>query len=109
MQLKLFKLQLFSCLACLPMLMNVFFKLIAMGNTISGVQKSVALNLVQSNETNNNNVPKNPHSFTNTAGVNPPPECPMHVKVEEKKSGGCADAGKLDDINPLNMVNITNR
>lgn len=75
-----------------------------MGNTFSGAQKSVSLNLIQSNETNNN-VTKNPHNFNSTAGVNPPPECPMHVKVEEKKPAGCADAGKADEINPLNMVN----
>lgn len=75
-----------------------------MGNTISEAQKSVTLNLIQSNEANNN-VTKNPHNFTTTAEKSPPPECPMHVKVEEKKPGGCVDAGKADEINPLNMVN----
>lgn len=76
-----------------------------MGNTVSDAQKSTAQNVVQPNETNNNNsAPKNPHDHAKTAGMNPPPECPMHVKVDEKKTVGCAVAGKADDINPLNMV-----
>lgn len=75
-----------------------------MGNTVSGAQNNTAQNFVQQNETNNN-VFKNPHNFPNTTGANPPPECPMHVKTEEKKPvAGCAVAGNADDINPLNMV-----
>lgn len=77
-----------------------------MGNTVSGAQKSASQTFVQQNDSNNNDVPKNPHGLTNTAGMSPPPECPMHVKADTKKDAGCAVAGKPDDINPLNMVNI---
>lgn len=79
-----------------------------MGNTISDAQKNTTQNFVQQNESNNNNVSKNPHAnLTNTAGMNPPPECPMHIKTEEKTSvAGCAVAGSADNINPLNMVII---
>jgi len=77
-----------------------------MGNTVSGAQNLVAQSFVPQKETNNNDVPKNPHGFTNTAGMSPPPECPMHVKTDDKKAAGCAVAGNPDDINPLNMVNI---
>lgn len=77
-----------------------------MGNTISEAQKN-AQAFVKPNETNNNEIPnKNPHNFTSTMGKSPPPECPMHVKVEEKKPVGCAVAGNADEINPLNMVSI---
>lgn len=76
-----------------------------MGNTISEAQQNTAQKFIQQNETNNNNVLKNPHNF-NTTKMNPPPECPMHVKVEEQKpaASGCAAVGSVDDINPLNMV-----
>lgn len=77
-----------------------------MGNTVSDAQKTTARTFVTDETNNNNNVQKTPHGF-NTAGMNPPPECPMHVKVEEKKpaaASGCAVAGSTDDINPLNMV-----
>lgn len=78
-----------------------------MGNTISDAQKNTTQNFVQQNKTDNNNVSKSPHNFPNVAGMNPPPECPMHVKTEEKKPvAGCAVAGSADDINPLNMVGI---
>jgi len=50
-------------------------------------------------------VPENPHHNVNTAGMSPPPECPMHVKADVKKDTGCAAAGAADDdINPMNMV-----
>lgn len=77
-----------------------------MGNTVSEAQKNTAQNFVQPNEMNNNsNASKNPHVHIKTAGMSPPPECPMHVKVDEKKAAGCAVAGNADNINPLNMVN----
>lgn len=75
-----------------------------MGNTVSGAQNLVAQAFVPQKESNNNDVPKNPHGFTNTAGMSPPPECPMHVKADDKKAAGCAVAGNPDDINPLNMM-----
>lgn len=82
-----------------------------MGNTVSEAQKNTAQNFVQPNDANNNNnagaSPKNPHSYAKTSGMTPPPECPMHVKVEEKKDAGCAVAGAPDKINPLNMVSVT--
>jgi len=77
-----------------------------MGNTVSGAQKLVVQAFIPQNETNNNDVPKNPHGLSNMAGMNPPPECPMHVKTDNKQAAGCAVAGNPDDINPLNMVNI---
>lgn len=76
-----------------------------MGNAVSEAKKN-AQAFVPLNETNNNEVPKNPHNLQSTAGKSPPPECPMHVKVEEKKPVGCAVAGNADDINPLNMVSV---
>lgn len=75
-----------------------------MGNTVSEAQKNTAQNFVTPNDTNNNNVPKIPHNHANSAGKNPPPECPMHNKLNENKKTGCAVAGTADDINPLNMV-----
>lgn len=39
--------------------------------------------------------------------MSPPPECPMHVKTDVKKDAGCAVAGVADDINPMNMVNMS--
>lgn len=77
-----------------------------MGNTVSEAQKNGSLNFVQPNETNIGDVPKNPHHNVNTAGMSPPPECPMHVKADVKKNAGCAVAGAADDINPMNMVGI---
>lgn len=83
-----------------------------MGNAVSEAQKTTAQNFVPSTDANNNAPPKkSPHNFANTAGMNPPPECPMHVKTDktdDSKKGGCAVAGGADDLNPLNMVG-TNR
>lgn len=76
-----------------------------MGNTVSEAQKNTAQNFVQPNEMNNNSATKSPHDHIKTAGMSPPPECPMHVKVDDQKVAGCAVAGSADNINPLNMVN----
>jgi len=42
-----------------------------MGNMVSGTQNLIAQAFILLNKTNNNDVPKNPHGFTNTAGMNP--------------------------------------
>jgi len=77
-----------------------------MGNAVSQAQKDAPQAFVQQNDA----FSKKPHDHpTSTVGVNPPPECPMHVKMDEKKTGGCAVAGSADTINPLNMVNIIGR
>ncbi|XP_050422147.1 holocytochrome c-type synthase [Adelges cooleyi] len=79
-----------------------------MGNTVSNAQTDAAQSFVSQDKSNsNNNVQNNPHNFATNTGQNPPPECPMHNKmdkIEEPKKSGCAVAGGLDDINPLNMM-----
>jgi len=45
--------------------------MVAMGNMVFGTQYLVAQAFVPQNETNNNDLPKNPHSFTNTAAMSP--------------------------------------
>lgn len=37
---------------------------------------------------------------------NPPPECPMHNKIQEPVVSECPISGGQGDINPLNMVRI---
>lgn len=45
----------------------------------------------------------------NSVGGNPPPECPMHQKTEQKadaKVSECPVQHGKSDLNPYNMVNV---
>lgn len=76
-----------------------------MGNTVSAAEV-VAAGITHA-KNQDGLVPPQNHQHYNMAGAVPPPECPMHQKIESKPSANECPVMHPDnsDINPYNMVN----
>lgn len=79
-----------------------------MGNTVTAAE-IVATEIVDSikHPTQTTQGVPHPHSGNYKDGV-PPPECPMHQKVQPPPTSGaeCPVGYGSGDINPLNMVGL---
>lgn len=74
-----------------------------MGNTVSAAE-AIAAGIIQS--PNKPDLVPDHKKFEFKSGT-PPPECPMHQKLETSSASECPVINNKDDINPYNMVFIT--
>lgn len=76
-----------------------------MGNTVSAAE-AVAAGITH--KTNHAGLVPDHSKFDMKSGT-PPPECPMHQKIAQPAASECPVIGSnQNDINPYNMVSITN-
>lgn len=81
-----------------------------MGNTVSAAEQ-IAAEIIRPSVVGTPVTSKYQHHHTNMKDGVPPPECPMHQKIDKKEQpvliAECPVGYGKDDINPLNMVSAS--